>query len=433
MRVKDVLWNVVGLAAPAVVAAATVPHVIASMAMERFGLLTLAWGLVAFSGLFDLGIGRATTQAVAVARGRGDLESIAQVTRVARRMSVLFGLAGTVLLMLLVALGLHGRLNYSPGLHREVTLAAYVLAMVIPIQTLSATLRGINEAFERFKGVSLARVVVGSSTFLSPYLTSLFTDSLLAAIAALVLSRLLGLLIYLALARDCLSRLAPAVDRAPRMPGADARSIAAGLLRFGGWITVSSIVYPAMMQADRFLIGSRISATAVAGYTIPYEVVMQSLIAMGALTTVVFPRLSMLEGEQSSHAMRLFHRLMLYSVLAMAGAAFALALGIGPLLELWLNGSVPPQSAQIGRILCLGLVPYTIGTLLTSRLHARGRADITAKVHLAQAPVYLIALYYSIQAFGELGAAWTWSARVLVDTLLLTAWNAAAARRSSGR
>lgn len=63
MRIKNIAWNLAGLGGPLIVAALTIPALIRMIGLERFGLLALAWGLIGFAGIFDLGIGRATTNA----------------------------------------------------------------------------------------------------------------------------------------------------------------------------------------------------------------------------------------------------------------------------------------------------------------------------------------------------------------------------------
>jgi O-antigen/teichoic acid export membrane protein len=50
-----------------------------------------------------------------------------------------------------------------------------------------------------------------------------------------------------------------------------------------------------------------------------------------------------------------------------------------------------------------------------------GRADLTAKLHLAELPVYLPLLWWLISHAGIEGAAMTWALRSLFDMLLLFA------------
>src|SRR5581483_6394516 len=48
-----------------------------------------------------------------------------------------------------------------------------------------------------------------------------------------------------------------------------------------------------------------------------------------------------------------------------------------------------------------------------------GRPDVTARIHVIELPFYLGALWLGLQYFGIVGAAFVWTARVLVDAILL--------------
>ena len=63
---RHTVFNLVGLGAPLLVAVATIPVLIGQLGPSRFGLLTLIWAVVSYFGLFDLGLGRALTQQLAV-------------------------------------------------------------------------------------------------------------------------------------------------------------------------------------------------------------------------------------------------------------------------------------------------------------------------------------------------------------------------------
>ena len=54
-----------------------------------------------------------------------------------------------------------------------------------------------------------------------------------------------------------------------------------------------------------------------------------------------------------------------------------------------------------------------------SLIQARGRSDITAKLHLIQLPFHLTIVYVFTLKWGVVGAAIAWSMRNLVDALLL--------------
>nr|MDQ6925886.1 hypothetical protein [Candidatus Eremiobacteraeota bacterium] len=63
---RNVGLNLAGWLLPALSALVAFPVLLHSMGAERFGLLSLAWTIVGYFSAFDLGIGRALTQALAV-------------------------------------------------------------------------------------------------------------------------------------------------------------------------------------------------------------------------------------------------------------------------------------------------------------------------------------------------------------------------------
>lgn len=44
MQFKNIIWNLIGLGLPLIIAALTIPSLIGIIGTERFGLLALAWG-----------------------------------------------------------------------------------------------------------------------------------------------------------------------------------------------------------------------------------------------------------------------------------------------------------------------------------------------------------------------------------------------------
>ena len=69
---RNTIWNLVGSGAPMLVAIFSIPILIKGLGKEQFGVLTLAWALIGYANLFELGLGRALTQLVARKIGAGD-------------------------------------------------------------------------------------------------------------------------------------------------------------------------------------------------------------------------------------------------------------------------------------------------------------------------------------------------------------------------
>src|SRR5437773_8518685 len=75
---RNTVWNLLGNGAPMLVAVFCIPILIKGLGTDRFGVLTLAWALIGYASLFDLGLGRALTQLVARKLGAGEEHDVPQ-------------------------------------------------------------------------------------------------------------------------------------------------------------------------------------------------------------------------------------------------------------------------------------------------------------------------------------------------------------------
>src|SRR5439155_15805088 len=96
---RNSLWNLAGQIAPLLLAAFAIPILIRQLGVDRYGVLTLAWILVGYFSLFDLGIGRAITKLLAEKLALGDSDSAANLVWTATFSMLLLGVCfGGVLL-----------------------------------------------------------------------------------------------------------------------------------------------------------------------------------------------------------------------------------------------------------------------------------------------------------------------------------------------
>lgn len=415
MKVSSVAWSLLGLGTPPVAALIFIPLLLSQLGAERFGLLSLIWAFTALSGLLDLGIGRATTKAVADLQVGGDTARMHSTVAAALRVTLLSGAFGAVLVLLSLTLDLRQIFSLQSVSADQMTTALVLLAAVVPIQAMAATYRGIAEGLQQFREISLVRMALGSANFVAPWAAACFSQDLGLLTLSLVLTRALALLAFRAIARRHLPATTASIDRA------SVRLAAPHLLRSGGWLSISAIVSPLLVQADRFAIAAIVSAAAVTSYAIPFDLITQLLIISSAITTVALPSLSAQLARDPAEARRTFVRWALGVALLMALATGLTAALLPWLLPLWLGHDLPPESIAIGRWLCLGVWINGLGGMFYSWLHAHGRFRATALLHLAELPFYALTLFVLLQHFGVLGAALAWVLRVGVDTLVLFA------------
>jgi len=408
---RNVIWNLIGNGAPMFVAVFSIPILIHGLGKDRFGVLALAWALIGYASLFDLGLGRALTQLVARKMGAGEDHEVPTLVWTSLLLMLLLGLAGTLVAVLLSPWLVHRALNVPVALQRETLQSFYLLGLSIPVVISTAGLRGLLEAHQKFGLINALRIPMGIYSFASPLLVLPFSRSLFPVVGILVAGRLIGCVAHLLL---CF-RVVPELRERIAWHGA-----AAGpLLRFGGWMTVSNIVSPLMVTSDRFLIGALVSMTAVAYYATPYELVTKLLIIPGALVGVMFPAFSASFAQDRGRTAALYSRCVKYVFLILFPAVL-LTVGLAQNgLTLWLGADFAQHSSRVLQWLAVGVFLNSLAQVPFALVQGVGRPDLTAILHLIELPFYLLALWWLISIYGVGGAAIAWAVRVGADALIL--------------
>jgi O-antigen/teichoic acid export membrane protein len=408
---RNVIWNLIGNGAPMIVAVFSIPILIRGLGKDRFGVLALAWALIGYASLFDLGLGRALTQLVAKKLGGGEDREVPTLVWTSLLLMLFLGLAGALVAALLSPWLVHRALNVPAALQRETLQTFYLLGFSIPLVIGTAGLRGVLEAYQRFGMINALRIPMGVFSFAGPLLVLPFSRSLFPVVAVLVAGRLIGCAAHLLL---CL-RVVPEMRSRIVWHGA-----AAGpLLRFGGWMTVSNIISPLMVTLDRFLIGALVSISAVAYYATPYEVVTKFILIPGALVGVMFPAFSASFVRDRNRTAVLYGRCMKYLFLILFPAVL-LTVGLAQNgLSLWLGADFAQHSFRVLQWLAAGVFLNCLAQIPAALVQGVGRPDLTAKLHLIELPFYLLGLWWLIATHGIEGAAIAWTARVGVDLVAL--------------
>jgi len=98
---RNTVFNLMGYILPMAVALVAIPYLIKGLGIERFGVLTLAWMVIGYFGIFDMGIGRAATKFVAQAISQKEQEQLPSLVWTSLLLLVAFGIVGGVLAALL--------------------------------------------------------------------------------------------------------------------------------------------------------------------------------------------------------------------------------------------------------------------------------------------------------------------------------------------
>ncbi len=407
----NTFWNLIGACSPLLVALVCLPILKRGIGTDRLGLIGLAWVIIGYFGLFDFGLSRALTKLVAEKLGQEQTHDIPQLVWTSLVMMLGIGfvcLAGALLLSRWL---ITGPLRVPPELRHEALISFYWLSSAIPVVVVTAGLRGILEALQRFRLATAIRVPLGIFTYAGPVLVLPFSHSLVPIMATLVVGRLLAGLAHL---WACFHAF-PAL----RESFCFHRASVAPLIRFGGWMTVTNIVGPLMVSFDRFLIGTLLSISAVAYYSVPYEVVSRLNIFPGALAGVLFPAFSTALENNRDRLGFLYESGVKCIFLVMFPATLLLITFAPEGLRVWLGEDFARNSAHATQVLALAIFVNALGQIPFAHIQGAGRPDLTAKLHLLELPLYAAALFYFARTMGITGVALAWFLRVALDSLVL--------------
>ncbi|MGB5407778.1 MAG: flippase [Thiogranum sp.] len=407
---RNTLYNLLGLGLPLFVAIVTIPVLIVSLGVDRFGILTLIWAVVSYFGLFDLGMGRALTRHLAEIWAQGDQEQARRL--VSTGLAVMAGLgigAG-----LLLALGAEWSIRQFSGVTnpRETVNAVYAMSAAIPFIILTSGLRGILEARQAFAMVNAIRLPMGVYTFVAPVVVVKYWGNDLGFIAvSLTLGRIIACFAHVWFCY----RLLPDVKNWFRIE----RSFIKLLFHTGKWMTVSNLLNPLTVYLDRFVIGLTISVSAVAYYVTPYEIVTKLWLIPGALTAVLFPRFAEASISSVPPADELFRRGVIVLFVVIYPITLGIALFSRELLTLWLDADFAARSYRFLQVFAFGILVNSVAHIPFTFLQGVGRSDRTGRLHAIEFPVYALLLWGAAQTMGLAGVVSAWLLRVLADTLLL--------------
>lgn len=407
---KNIASNLVGALVPLAITLFTVPIYLHHVGAARYGVILVAWSLLGYFGFMDLGISRATTNALAKIADGGASDEKDRVFWSSFIINGCLGLVGGVILYFAGSYLFLHVMKISPDLHAEIAGSVPYIACMLPLALMMGVGVGTAEAHEKFPTLNLIQsigLILGQVLPLSAVL--LFGPSLL-----LIMPIMLGVR-FLTFA--AITLFAMRVGHIQWRPIVDIPRVKA-LFAFGGWVTVTNLVGPIMTNADQFVIGSLRSIAVVPSYAVPMNIITRTQILPTMLTRTLFPvfsRVEHLEGRALVGA-TLAHLSTITTLVYVGGIFLA-----DPFFRLWLGADMAAQTAPVFALLALGAWWNCLAFIVYSALQGQGRPRTVATIHAIEVLPYVALLLMLVHWYGVVGAAIAWSLRAAIDSVLL-AW-----------
>jgi O-antigen/teichoic acid export membrane protein len=402
----NTLLNLAGYTLPLFVSLVTIPRYLSLVGQARYGVLLIVWIMLGYFGVFDLGLGRATTHEIAKI-APDDHEAASAVFWTATGVNAALGAIGGLVLLPVAYVLVQYVFKMPHELRGEVTGALPFLALAVPLVTVSSVFTGALQGRERFVasnantvlyGVLFQLIPLGVAEWNGPKLVPLIGS----AVAVLFFTTLVSF-VWCVL-------LIPA--RQVRFE----RARVSRLFRFGAWISVTGVIAPLLTILDRLAVAATVGAGGVTRYGVPFNLATRIWVIPISFSRTAFPRIATLARAGAEQVTQ-----------EVVDALFAVLtplviIGIlvfEPFLHIWVGTSLGASAPRIGEILLLGAWINGLAYIPNVYLQASGRPDVPAKIHMLEVLPFLVVLWVSLKSFGVEGGALAWTLRATADALVL--------------
>lgn len=412
LMARNSLINLLGQSAPLIIGVFATPLITQGLGSERFGLLSMVWVVLGYFNIFDMGMGRAATKYVAEAIGEGRSKDLSTIVWTAVVVQTIFGIIGALILAGSTSFLVERILAISPELVNEAKRTFYALSFSIPIVLVAGSFSGVLEAMQRFDLINAVNASFNASSFLLPLFALILGFSLPGIVVLLLIARITALVAFVAMGLRLLPSLKEYSFSVPLLPD---------LFAFGGWVTLGNrVLNPLIMSLDRWFIGSFLSMSAVAYYSLPYEGSTKLGVISASLTATLFPAFSTLVGMQEEKRIgTLFARSVKYILLVLGPLSLIISLFAQDILRIWLGVEYADKGAIALQILAISALITSLSRIHSTLLTSTGHPEIPTKFRLLELPAYAVIIWFCVKHWGITGAAIAWTLRVALDGLLL--------------
>jgi O-antigen/teichoic acid export membrane protein len=398
------------------VALVTIPIYVHHLGYARYGVLTIAWILVGYFGFLDLGLSRASINALAKLRDASQPDR-ARVLLTTLSLSLVFGLVGAALLFVVGGYMFEYVLSIPEDLKGEVAQSFPWMVCLFPMTLVAGVGTGALESRERFLLANSLQILGTSLGQIAPVMMAvLVSPSLTVVIPTIAITQAASSIVI----GVCVYRLeGPFSFRA--FNWSEART----LLHYGGWVTVTAVIWPILVCADQFLIGSLIGVAEVAHYAVPMNLIIRTQTFPMALGRTFFPRLSSLPRNAARDLGARALQVLGYGYAAVVAPCIILT---PVFFRYWIGPDFALISAPVAQILFIGAWISGLSFVAYTLVQSQGRPDLTGKLHAAELLPFLGILWVLTANFGLKGAATAWTLRGIVDAFAMF-WVAGFSRR----
>ncbi len=397
MLLRNSLWNVCGLALPAIVALATVPLLIRGLGLEGFGIVALIGSVIGYFGVLDINLSAGSIKYLSQFHAQHDKPRFAETFWFGCLFYGLLGLAGCLILFFSAERLTQFFFKISADLYPETVAALQIAAVGFMISQVQNYLMIVPQALQRYDQSAKAEALFG-------VLTNLVSAGMALAdggIAGVIGARTIISAMHTAWLIWVVHALGESLR--PRWPRPEIRKL---MTRFSAYAYLSRLAVMLHTHGDKLIIGMLAGPVALSFYTVPSQLSSRILGLTYRLSSVIYPRVSELAatGEErklqslylDSTRLLTYLNLMVLGVIALTGEEF---------LRRWVGEEFVSASYPVLLLITLGLFVDSLTNIPSLVNDGLGHPQVTGRFALMRGIVGIAMIYAGTVWAGIHGAA----------------------------
>jgi O-antigen/teichoic acid export membrane protein len=395
--VKNSVFNLLGLVLPTAVGIFTTPYIVRGLGADGYGILSIAYLVLGYFSIFDLGLSRATVKFVAEHLSPDQIHKVPGL--VWTSLALLVGLGcffGTIGAALVPMMMTHFFKMPASFVH-DARLSIFILCLAMPIMLGNDALRGVLEAAQRFDLVNFVKVPSSVIFYLSIALAVSLGVRVPGIVSLLVLIRFLSTMVYLVFCFRVFPGLKSHVGVS--------REALKPLTVFGGWIMVSNVTGPVFGYLERFMIASMLSVGMLTFYSVPFDLIGKILVFPMSIIPSLFPYFSYHGTKGRSEVAEVTARVSKYMLLILTPASAIFFFFARQILQAWVGTDFANQSTVVMQLVTVLFFLNAFALLPYTSVQALGRPELKAILDLVVLPLYALSAWLLMKWAGVNGAA----------------------------
>ncbi|MDD5044344.1 MAG: flippase [Candidatus Omnitrophica bacterium] len=409
--ITNVAWNFFGQIVLLIAALCVTPFIVHRLNVNLYGIYSLIGIIIGYFSFLQFGLGTAMVKYVSESIAKADNEKIRRLFWSCFFTYFFMGILGTAIIAFSAAPIVEKILKIQPDLTATAIDAVRIGSLGFLLSMLLGVMSGVIQAVGRFDILNRVGIFLGVAQLILAAGLLKLGYSLREVIISNVAVQAWGIYIYWI----ATVRLLPFLSR----PVWDRASLVT-LFKFGGFVTISGVTAPILINIEKIFLTSLRSLAALTYYAIPFGLMDRLTVIRSAFSSVLLPVFSSLDGSSEERMNKELHlRSVLYIFFLYLFFVLFFTIFAKPFLAWWVGESFIRNSASILVVLSLAGLVNALAAPSLNALQGKGKPHIPAIFHTVETIIYIPVGFFLIKKFGGLGAAFAWFLRVFFDTLLL--------------